>query len=211
MSYSELIQYLASEEIRHFSETIRNFGLIVVAFFALLLAVWRSISADKQSKAALLQSEINAEQYALNTSENIAGRYQTAIDQMVAAKWSAIRLAGAKTIVDIAEAQPDKYLENSLEILIAECRRQFEYGQVISKTKQLHDPQLALNAVSCIRELLKKRKSDHAVELKNVYFQKRFKEEDIFYICMLGNIRRCVNWEVPPITAFSVIFTCKFF
>ena len=76
------------------STTIRNVGLIFAAVIALLLAIWRGLVADRQSKTA--QESL------------LRDRFQKAVE-MLASTVFTVRLGGIYALQGLAEQHPDQY------------------------------------------------------------------------------------------------------
>ena len=91
------------------SETIRNLVLIVGTPVAIILAVWRGMVAQRQSKAAQKQAEVA--QLGL-----LSNRYQRAIE-MLAHDRTSIRVGGIHALRNIAEEYPDEYGREVGELL----------------------------------------------------------------------------------------------
>ena len=83
------------------STTFRNAGLVVGAVIAIMLAVWRSMIAERQTVAAQRQAE-TAQQSLLNE------RYQKGAE-MFGSEVSSARLGGIYALRQLSEEHPEKY------------------------------------------------------------------------------------------------------
>ena len=93
------------------SATIRNLVLIWGAPLATVLAVWRSIVAQQQAKAAQRQAEIAQ-------GGLLSNRYQRAVE-MLGHDFVSIRIGGIYALQDIALEHPDEYKRAVGQLLLA--------------------------------------------------------------------------------------------
>ena len=128
------------------SSTLRNIGLIVGGIVAVLLAMWRSLVAERQADATLRQAEA-ADRGLLND------RYQKAADMLGSSVITA-RLGGIYALQGLAEQHPELYHVQTLRLLCAFLRNptvdgEGGNGQTDSAEKDLReDLQIAVWAIS---------------------------------------------------------------
>ena len=96
------------------SSTLRNVGLIIAGFVALIFAFWRSVVADKQARASELQAS-TAERSLLNE------RYQKGAEMLGHAVLS-VRLGGIYALELLAREYPRDYHIQIMELLCAFVR-----------------------------------------------------------------------------------------
>ncbi len=96
------------------NEIIRNYGLLIAAFWAAALAVWRGRIADEQAETANRQAE---------TSERGLrnDRYQKSAD-MLGGHALAVRLGGIYALRRLALDHPKDYLDQIIKLLCAFAR-----------------------------------------------------------------------------------------
>lgn len=97
------------------STTLRNVGLITGGIVAVLLAMWRSLVAERQANAALHQSEValtqaqTAERQSRTTLQNFLNdRYQQGVRKLESDSLS-VRLDGIDTLRRLAGEHPEQY------------------------------------------------------------------------------------------------------
>jgi energy-coupling factor transporter transmembrane protein EcfT len=96
------------------SEVVRNFGLLLVAFVALPLAIWRAKTADRQANIANEQARI-AER------GQFTDRFSRAVDNM-ASEHMAIRVGGIYALFQLAEEAEGADHSSLMEMLCAFVR-----------------------------------------------------------------------------------------
>ncbi len=96
------------------SSTLRNVGLIIAGFLALIFAYWRSVVADKQAKASDLQAN-TAERSLLNE------RYQQGAE-MLGSPVLSVRLGGIYALQRLASEYPQRYHLQIMQLLCAFVR-----------------------------------------------------------------------------------------
>lgn len=89
------------------STTIRNIALVLAGFLALILALWRGATGERQAAAA--------EQAVLD------GRYQRGIEMLASDTLSA-RLGGIYSLRNLAESQPEQYHIQIMRVFCAFVR-----------------------------------------------------------------------------------------
>ena len=89
------------------STTIRNIALVLAGFLALILALWRGATGERQAAAA--------EQAVLD------GRYQRGIEMLASDTLSA-RLGGISSLRNLAESQPEQYHIQIMRVFCAFVR-----------------------------------------------------------------------------------------
>ena len=93
---------------------IRNVVLVVASVIALLLAMWRSIIADRQAAAAQAQ-------LALAERESLDARYQKGADMLGSGSVST-RIGGVYALKRLAENRPERFHLQVMELLCAFVR-----------------------------------------------------------------------------------------
>lgn len=94
------------------STTIRNVGLVILAAVGLPLAIWRSVIAERQARAAQLQSEI-AERNLLND------RFQKGVEMLGHPDIGSVRIGGVYTLARLATQYPDVFYLRVMQTLAA--------------------------------------------------------------------------------------------
>ena len=135
------------------STTIRNLGLVVGGIEAILLAVWRSIVAQRQAAAAQRQAD-TSQQGLLNE------RYQRG-SEMLGSEILSVRLGGIYALDRLAAAHPEQYHVQVMELFCAFARNPAgrgeegmateayaEYEQWPSEPTVREDVQAVLTAIS---------------------------------------------------------------
>jgi hypothetical protein len=97
------------------STTLRNLGLLVAGAIAIGLAVWRSIAADRQSKATMYQSET-----AVGNLWN--ARFEKGVE-MLASEHQAVRLGGVYALWHLFADSPRPNRIQLIETLCAFVRQ----------------------------------------------------------------------------------------
>ena len=103
------------------STTIRNLGLVVGGFEAILLAAWRSIVAQRQADAAQRQAD-TSQQGLLNE------RYQRGAE-MLGSEVLSVRLGGIYALDRLATAHPEQYHVQVMELFCAFARNPTKRGE----------------------------------------------------------------------------------
>ena len=91
------------------STTARNVGILFFGLIAIGVAIWRSIVADRQAKAALYQVEISRRSL-LNE------RYQRGAE-MLGSKVLSVRLGGIYALQRLAQEDPEQYRDQIVGLL----------------------------------------------------------------------------------------------
>ena len=89
---------------------IRNIALVVGGIVAILIALWRSLVAERQATAAKRQSEIAERSY-------LSERYRQAAS-MLGHNESAVRLGGIYTLERLAENYPAEFQHEAFKLLL---------------------------------------------------------------------------------------------
>ena len=90
------------------STTTRNVGLLIAAFLAGILAIWRSVVADRQARAANRQADV-AHAQATTAQESLRhDRYQRGAE-MLGNELLPVRLAGISSLKRLAADYPGDY------------------------------------------------------------------------------------------------------
>ena len=96
------------------STTLRNFGFVIAGVFALGIAVWRSVIADKQTKVSEQQADV-ARLSLLNE------RYQRGAE-MLGNNALAVRVGGIHALTFVAAERPVEYYIRVIALLCAFAR-----------------------------------------------------------------------------------------
>ncbi len=104
--------WLFWEELRgddeSLSSTIRNLGLVGGGIVAIVLAVWRSLVAQKQAEAALRQADTALRQAETAQKGLLNERYQQGAE-MLGNDVLSVRLGGIYALQRLAEEHPEQY------------------------------------------------------------------------------------------------------
>ena len=90
--------------------SVRNIALVVGGIVAILIALWRSLVAERQAAAATRQAEIGERTY-LNE------RYRQAAS-MLGGSELPVRLAGIFALERVAEDHPDEFRLEAIKLLV---------------------------------------------------------------------------------------------
>lgn len=90
------------------SATIRNLSLVAGALIAIVLAVWRSVIANRQVAAAHTQVETGLEQTRIAQESLLRDRYQRATE-MLGHESAVVRIGGVQALTLLAIQDPDTY------------------------------------------------------------------------------------------------------
>ena len=107
------------------SATIRNVGLVVAAPVAVVLAIWRSMVAEKQRMVAEKQAAIAARSLQ-------EGRFQKA-SEMLGSKVPSVRLGGIHTLCQLARDDPGEFHLRVVRLLAVHVRH-LPRGEGMQKT-----------------------------------------------------------------------------
>ena len=135
---------MASPYMESRSTTTRNLGLVAGGFMAILLAIWRSIVADRQAKASQQQAE-TSQRVLLNE------RHQKGAE-MLGSKVLSARLGGIYALQRLAEEEPEQYHIQIMRLLSAFVRHptKDEDDKTVSNGLR-EDVQVAMKTISdCI-------------------------------------------------------------
>ena len=131
------------------STTVRNLGLVIGGFIAILLAVWRSRVAERQADAA--QQQVTATQQQLRTAQHQADAAQRQADtaqqnllneryqrgaEMLGSDVLAVRLGGIYALRHLAEEHPKQYHVQIMRLLCAFARHPTRDEETRSRTKR---------------------------------------------------------------------------
>ena len=101
--------------------TLRNVGLLLGGFIAVILAIWRSSVAERQAKAALDQAVV-AQTQANTAQESLRhDRYQRGAE-MLGSELLPVRLAGISALKRLAADYPKEYHLQIMELFCAFVR-----------------------------------------------------------------------------------------
>ena len=120
------------------SETIRNLGFIVAGSIALPIAIWRGIVADRQARAARIQSETSLRQTETAQRSLLNERYQKGAE-MLGGEVLSTRLAGIYALRRLAEEHPEQYHVQAMELLCAFARHPAKDAQVEADLEEFDD------------------------------------------------------------------------
>ena len=103
------------------STTLRNFGLLLGGFIAVILAIWRSSVAERQAKAALdqavvAQTQANTAQESLRHDRYLRGA------EMLGSELLPVRLAGILALKRLAADYPEEYHLQVIELFCGFAR-----------------------------------------------------------------------------------------
>lgn len=110
--YSDVMAYHA----RPRDEIIRNYGLLVAAFWAAAFAVWRSQIANRQAEIASQQAEIASRQAETSERGLRNERFQKGAD-MLGNQTFATRMGGIYALERLARDHPEDYLDQIIKLL----------------------------------------------------------------------------------------------
>ena len=102
-------------------ERVRNAGIVIGGVVALILAGWRGIAADRQSKEAGRQVLEAARQVATAQEGQRNERFQRSVD-MLGDSSRAVQLAGIYALQRFAEEDPERYHIEVVKVLCAFVR-----------------------------------------------------------------------------------------
>ena len=103
------------------STTLRNFGLLLGGFIAMILAIWRSSVAERQAKSALDQAGV-AQTQANTAQESLRhDRYQRGAE-MLGSELLPVRLAGISALKRLAANYPEEYHVQVMELFCGFAR-----------------------------------------------------------------------------------------
>ncbi|MYC58701.1 MAG: pentapeptide repeat-containing protein [Gammaproteobacteria bacterium] len=97
-----MIEFIISESG---SAIIRNLGLVIAAFLALPLALWRSVISNRQSRTALRQV--------------LDGRFHEAVEMLSHSDNQAVRLGGIYSLARLAKEHPKEFHLQVMEVFSA--------------------------------------------------------------------------------------------
>ena len=90
------------------SSTLRNIGLIVGGIVAVLLAMWRSLVAERQASAAQAQASAAQTQADIAQQSLLNERYERGVE-MLGSPTLPVRLGGILALRRLAEEHPEQY------------------------------------------------------------------------------------------------------
>ena len=133
-----VFSWLFWEELRgdeeSLSTTIRNIGLVGGGIIAIVLAVWRSLVAQKQAEAALRQADTALRQAETAQQGLLNERYQQGAE-MLGDNVLSVRLGGIYALQRLAEEHPEQYHIQIMRLFCAFARHPTE-----DKTPELERP-----------------------------------------------------------------------
>ena len=122
--------WLFWEELRgdeeSLSSTIRNLGLVGGGIIAIVLAVWRSLVAQKQAEAALQQASTALRQAETAQQGLLNDRYQKGAE-MLGNDVLSVRLGGIYALQRLAEEHPEQYHIQIMRLFCAFVRHPTKY------------------------------------------------------------------------------------
>ena len=127
--------------------TISSLGLLIGGAIAAILAVWRSIVAERQADTA--QRQADAAQRQANTAQQslLNERYQKGAE-MLGSQVLEVRLGGIYALQDLAEGHPEEYHVRIMRLLSTFVRNpnrdRLETSEVMSMVNDRSEQQLAL-------------------------------------------------------------------
>lgn len=110
------------------SATLRNLGLVVVSIAALLLGVWRSVVADRQSDIAKKQLELANNGFA-------ADRFQKAVELLIDNKEVA-HTPGLRTLENLALNDQENYARPCFDTVVAFIKKWCEEDHKLNTLKR---------------------------------------------------------------------------
>ena len=138
VAVGSLVSWWWWEELREneesLSTTVRNLALVIGGVVAVLLAVWRSRVAERQSASVQWQVEISQGQAETARQSLLNERYQRAAD-MLDSGVLPVRLGGIYTLQHLAGEHPEQYHNQVMQLLCAFVRH--PTGKEIPESGQL--------------------------------------------------------------------------
>ena len=129
LAFGVVFSWLFWEELRgdeeSLSTTIRNIGLVGGGIIAIVLAVWRSLVAQKQAEAALRQADTALRQAETAQQGLLNDRYQQGAE-MLGNNVLSVRLGGIYALQRLAEEHPEQYHIQIMQLFCAFVRRPTE-------------------------------------------------------------------------------------
>ena len=122
------------------STTVRNVGLVLGGFYALLVAIWRSLVAQHQSEAAESQANV-ARQSLLNE------RYQYGA-RMLGDDLLSVRLGGIYALQGLADEVPETYHVPIMRLFCAFARTPQLDEEVKNEMSLREDVQAIIEAIA---------------------------------------------------------------
>ncbi len=134
---------------------VRNISLVVGGMVAILIALWRSLAAERQATAAKRQSEIGERVY-------LYERYRQAAS-MLGDNELPVRLAGIYALERVAEDHPDQFRLEAIKLLVEFVRTppELNYPQPkvwdgwlqLERPATSKDVQVAMTAIAEMRRI----------------------------------------------------------
>lgn len=125
LAFGVVFSWLFWEELRgdeeSLSSTIRNLGLVEGGVIAIVLAVWRSLVAQKQAEAALRQADTALRQAGTAEQGLLNDRYQKGAE-MLGNDVLSVRLGGIYALQRLAEEHPGQYHVQIMRLFCAFAR-----------------------------------------------------------------------------------------
>ena len=192
------------------STTIRNLGLVEGGIIAIVLAVWRSIVAQRQADAALQQAETGLRQADTSEQGLLNDRYQKGAE-MLGNYVLSVRFGGIYALQSLAEEYPEQYHVQIMHRLCAFVRHPTKdnagesapdlKGETPDETSSLReDVQAVMQAIA------NRKKTSIALE-REVDFRLDFNYADLRDMVLWGGDLSLANFKVANLSGAKFIRT----
>ena len=138
------------------SATFLSVFSLILGFVGIILLYWRSVSADKQAKAAQTQIELATNQLRTGQQDSLDGRYQRIAD-MLGSDTISTRVGGIYSLKHLMVNHPEQYHLAGMELLCAFIRSPPTHKSPDADNGSLReDVQAAMSVIgSCTEKALK--------------------------------------------------------
>ena len=143
--------------------TVRNLGLLLLALIALPLTIWRSLVADRQSKASQAQATASQKsasaalkQSALAQKSFLNSRFQTAAE-MLGNRALYARMGGIYLLRSLAFEEKSGYLAATINLLGEFAKSRTHSTSARDNSQLREDVQLALTSLGLLNKIQDKR------------------------------------------------------
>ena len=120
------------------STTIRNVGLVIGGIIAMVLAIWRSIVADRQSKASQRLAETSHGQAETSERGLLNERYQKGAE-MLGSKILIVRLGGIYALQRLAKEHAEQYHVQIMRLFCAFVRHPTEHKDDTAESTDVNE------------------------------------------------------------------------
>ena len=192
------------------STTIRNLGLVEGGIIAIVLAVWRSIVAQRQADAALQQAETGLRQADTSEQGLLNDRYQKGAE-MLGNYVLSVRLGGIYALQSLAEEHPEQYHVQILRLLCAFVRHPTKdnAGESAPDLKgETPDEASSLREdVQAVMQAIANRKKTSIALEREVDFRLDFNYADLRDLVLWGGDLSLANFKVANLSGAKFIRT----